>query len=984
MGKIFTKHSVFIRSFRLVIVYAVISLIWIYTSDLFLEQLNLSVKVLTEISIFKGALFVLVTSLVIYYVIKRTQVIDNNYKLLFRNNPQPMWIYDLNSLAFLEVNDAAVSHYGFSRTEFSKMTLKDIRPPEDIELLLADLAKAAPDINPEGIWRHRKKNGEIIFADITSHKVTFNNRAARLVLAMDVTAKKMAEERLLKSEQQYKKLFENNLLGVYISTIDGKLIDCNFAFVKMYGYSSKEEVLQIPAVNFHQDDTGRHKFLEELKSNGYLVNYESLTDRKDGTKIWTLENVILLENNLIQGTIIDITERRTAILEVERLNRVYALLSNTNQAIVRIDDRQELFENICRIAVEDGKFKMAWIGFLNTSSNKVEIVAHAGEVNNYVRNLELDLNDEIRGNGPVGRVFKSSSYYIVNDIENDESMVPWKEAAKSAGYKSSSSLPIKVDGVVKGVLTLYADQTNFFHSQEILLLEEMAMDISFALEFNKSEAERKRAEAEMRVSEKRFSTVFSLSPVAISIQDEKNLFVNVNEAFLKLTGYSREEIIGKRGKDLGLWADQNEAMKVDQEFHSQGVLRNIEFRFRKKSGETGVGIMSAEEIILEGRPANITTVMDITVRKKTEERIKILTRSVEQSPAAIIITDRNANIEFVNSKFTEMTGYTAEEVIGKNPRILSSGQTPQDNYLELWDSLIEKKEWHGEFLNKKKNGELFWQEANISPILNENGDIAYFVAVQEDITPRKRMIEELVIAKKRAEELNKLKSNFLANMSHELRTPMVGILGGTEYLKEEESLTEIRRIAEIINNSGNRLMRTLNQILDLSSIESNERQININRVNVVDVAMESIILYKAAAAKANLTLEMDIKHEMAEAEIDENLLMQIIDNLINNAIKFTKKGGIVVEVCREQVEGRPYVAVRVIDTGIGISKENQEIIFEEFRQASEGMQRKFQGTGLGLTIAKKFTEIMGGEISVSSELNKGTTFTVRLPAVSSD
>ncbi|MEJ2618520.1 MAG: PAS domain S-box protein, partial [Ignavibacteriaceae bacterium] len=229
----------------------------------------------------------------------------------------------------------------------------------------------------------------------------------------------------------------------------------------------------------------------------------------------------------------------------------------------------------------------------------------------------------------------------------------------------------------------------------------------------------------------------------------------------------------------------------------------------------------------------ITSIEDITFMKKAEEQILKLSRAVEQSPASIIITSVEGKIEYVNPKFEKVTGYSFNEVAGENPRILSSGLLKSSEYKMLWDTILSGNDWTGEFQNKKKNGELYWASALISPVKDPEGKIIYFLGMQEDITERKKTEFELIRSKEKAEEMNRLKSVFLANMSHELRTPMVGILGFAQILKEQLADTSNAEMAELLIKSGKRLLTTLESILEFSQLES--KQIYINNVKI-DVA----------------------------------------------------------------------------------------------------------------------------------------------------
>jgi signal transduction histidine kinase len=248
-----------------------------------------------------------------------------------------------------------------------------------------------------------------------------------------------------------------------------------------------------------------------------------------------------------------------------------------------------------------------------------------------------------------------------------------------------------------------------------------------------------------------------------------------------------------------------------------------------------------------------------------------------------------------------------------------------------------------------------------------------------DVTERKKAIEALIAAKEKAEEMDRLKTNFLANMSHELRTPLIGILGFSEMLTENLAGTPEEEFAKVIHTSGNRLHETLNKILDLTQIESQKLTVNNSEIEVVKKVTEEVKLFAKAAEQKGLTIKIESSADYIVAEIDETLLRQTLNNLLSNAVKYTNQGGITVKLKSELTPETGIVEIAVSDTGIGISKQNQIYIWEAFRQESEGFGRDFEGTGLGLTIAKKFIERLGGEILLESEEGNGSTFTIRIP-----
>ena len=295
----------------------------------------------------------------------------------------------------------------------------------------------------------------------------------------------------------------------------------------------------------------------------------------------------------------------------------------------------------------------------------------------------------------------------------------------------------------------------------------------------------------------------------------------------------------------------------------------------------------------------------------------------------------------------------------------------------MWDTILSGNDWQGEFHNKTKNGDMYWESASVSPIQNEKGEITHFIAIKEDITEKKKMIEDIINAKEKAEESNKIKSHFLANMSHELRTPLVGILGFAELLSFDDKDPNHLEMIQTILNSGNRLMETLNSILDISRIESGKEELKLSEVNLNEVLHESVNLFHSVSKQKELFLDLSLPTQEIYINSDRDMLLKIFNNLISNAIKYTIKGGVYVKCKLNNSSGS--IVVDVIDTGVGISKEFQNIIFEPFRQASEGYSRKFEGTGLGLSLAKKYIEMLNGNITIVSAPGKGSTFTITLP-----
>jgi PAS domain S-box-containing protein len=358
---------------------------------------------------------------------------------------------------------------------------------------------------------------------------------------------------------------------------------------------------------------------------------------------------------------------------------------------------------------------------------------------------------------------------------------------------------------------------------------------------------------------------------------------------------------------------------------------------------------------------------------------RIFVAIVEESPTSVMITDPLGNIEYVNGKFALLTGYSRDEVIGRNPRFLKSGIQPPAVYTNLWRTIAGGGEWRGELCNRKKSGELYWELAAISAIRDADGEIAHYLAVKEDITDRKAMEDLLWHAKATAEAANKAKSRFLADMSHELRTPLNSILGFSQLLELQggESLTgKQREYLRWIREGGEHLLDMVNDVLDLSKVEAGKIELEKEPFDPTALIRRVLTTVRSLAAKKHLRIETSLPEDGAVLDADEVRIKQVLYNLLSNAIKFTEREKrIGVEAHAEERELR----ITVWDEGIGIPDNDLVKIFEPYAQSRAA--HRGEGTGLGLAIVKRLVELHGGSISVESEVGKGSRFTVRLPGL---
>lgn len=400
----------------------------------------------------------------------------------------------------------------------------------------------------------------------------------------------------------------------------------------------------------------------------------------------------------------------------------------------------------------------------------------------------------------------------------------------------------------------------------------------------------------------------------------------------------------------------------------------------------------------------VVVLRDISARRQAEAQISLQAAALESAANAILITSRKGEITWCNPAFTLLTGYKAEDVLGKNPRILKSGAQPPELYAELWKTILAGQVWQGEVTNQRKDGSLYEEEMTITPVRDTRGEISHFIAIKLDVSARKRTEEEirklnealeqrvrdrtveLELANREldsrrleAERASKFKDQFLSTMSHELRTPLNAVLGFSELLADEMygPLNENqRRYLGHIHNGGQHLVRLVNEVLDLSRIEAGRMELVPEDLAIEPIFAEALETVRALVDQKSLQMSHEIEPGLM-VRADATHFRQILLNLLGNAIKFTPAGGCIMLKARRE-EGS--IRMDVCDTGPGIPLEEQDKIFEAFYRLNQG-DMAVEGTGLGLAITQRLVEMQGGHLGVESKVGKGSCFFFYFPAV---
>ncbi len=389
-------------------------------------------------------------------------------------------------------------------------------------------------------------------------------------------------------------------------------------------------------------------------------------------------------------------------------------------------------------------------------------------------------------------------------------------------------------------------------------------------------------------------------------------------------------------------------------------------------GALGLGFIFARRLSLALAQAE-------RLREETRKLALVASRTYN----GVIITDASGRIEWTNPAFTRITGYSAEEVVGKAPDALLSGPgTAATSRGEQASARRENRGFQVEMLNYRKDGTQFWALVDGQPVLDSEGRVLNFLVVQVDITKRKQAEEELLVAREAADQANRTKSAFLANMSHELRTPMNAIIGYSEMLVEEaRDLGQESFIPDLnkIHSAGKHLLGLINDVLDLSKIEAGKMTLYLEDFAIPAMIAEVAATIQPLVEKNANRLVVVCPPDLGSMRADVTKIRQTLFNLLSNAAKFTHEGTITLTAARESGDGGEFVAFRVADTGIGMTPAQLGKLFNAFVQADASTTRKYGGTGLGLAISRKFCQLMGGDITVASELGKGTVFTAMVP-----
>ncbi len=494
----------------------------------------------------------------------------------------------------------------------------------------------------------------------------------------------------------------------------------------------------------------------------------------------------------------------------------------------------------------------------------------------------------------------------------------------------------------------------------------------------KEEKKRKAVENILIESEKRFRTMFELSPAGIILIDENGTIIEVNSAFCKTLGYSRKELLSNNVRLFCSPGYDNEIEENIAKILSGKTLRHEVINVKKDGSICEFELYETMITLPHGNPGILSVSNDISDKKRSQEKMRTLSLALESISECVSITDYSNRIIFVNNSFCRTYGYTSGELIGKD---ISMVRSKMNNNEPVNNIILDTMNggWNGELINIKKDGTVFPIELSTSPIVDENGKTIALIGIANDIFERKKVQQELILAKEKAEGSDKLKSAFLTNMSHELRTPLNAIIGFSGLMTANCADKEFVENLKIISNSGQHLLGLVEEILDISMIETGHIKIVQEKTELHSTLKEvKDIIHgerlKENKAEIDLILNLDNRSDEFYIVTDPGKLKQVLINLLKNALKFTEKGFIEFGYDHIYEGQQKLLKFYVKDTGIGIEDKYHDVIFNIFRQIDDSHTRKYSGTGIGLSIAKRIVEMLGGKIWLESESGKGSVF----------
>jgi len=778
----------------------------------------------------------------------------------------------------------------------------------------------------------------------------------------------------MKTEHQFRNRLDTLLEGIQI-------IDYNWRYVYLndimedQSKTSREELIghtvmeKFPGI----ENTQLFLKLQQCMTDRQLQRFENKFDYPDSTTRWFDLCVQPAEEGICILSL-DITAYKESEEKVVKVKSLYAFLSQINQSIVHLTNEKDLFKKACNIALEFGKFKMAWIGIFNDNSESITLVEQCG-IEKEV--LSFLLNAEITANSEMLHVLQTGNYSVCHDVENDLQNELLRQYALEHGILSFIILPLRKEGKIIGTFNLYSEKTHFTGREEILLLEEVVTDISFAL--NNFEKERRHRETETIVieNEKRFRALIEKSDDMKTLATSQGMLLYGSPSVTKVLGYDLKTMVNTslfnlvHPNDLADFAEKRKDL-----LKKPGASFIFETRFRHFDGRWIWCEGSATNMLEEsGVQAIVSNFRDISEKKRAEKQAEFdknnTSALINNTDDLMWSVDTEMNLITSNRAFDYLMKRIYGKILAKGESILRPELLKEDErrrYETLYLKALSGKTFRQNLRLTLPNGN--WSEISFSPIA-KGKDVVGVACHARDMTQRIKTELALERQNKALTKTNFELDRFVYSVSHDLRSPLTSILGLLSFIEEESNETDTLEHASMIRSGINRLDGFIKNILNYS-------RNNRTEIEIVAIPLQQTILNVFEALRYNKEADqIDFQVDITEEEpffSDKQALHTLVENIVSNAIKFHNINSDVSFIRVSGASTAGYLDLILEDNGIGIPKEHQDKIFNMFFRAAA----EIDGSGIGLYIVKEIVHKLNGTINVESEPGRGTAFHIRL------
>lgn len=696
------------------------------------------------------------------------------YALLMENIRDAVISTDAD-LHILSWNKGAEEMYGWSEAEVIGKVITELLPTEsgrDAYTQKINIARREGFVQSEEMRTTKDGRRIAVFITISVMYDESGQITGMMSVTKDITKLKQLEAELKRGNDRLEAELESKgheLSAVFDRVTDGVFfLDTRFRYV----FANKQFCKMVNRLP--EDLLGKNiwELFPEIMGTDTQKNFEKsfacqtnivLEDIFSPTNIWHESRIYPSEEGMMVY-VRDITEAKRYERSLQKKSRLYQFISHINQMIVRVKDEETLFQDACDIAIGIGSFKMAWVGKLNEDTGRVDPIKFAGDENGYLSRISVfAFNKNRAGAGPTGRSLREGKYVVCNNIESDPAMEAFREEALALGYRSSISLPLFREGTIWGSFSLYSPVKDFFDEAEIALLLETAGDMTFALEVIDKEKKRLQIETELLLMNERFDSVTNATNDVIW---DWNLLTNEiwwNENYKNYFGTdpSSSEL------DITYWQehihpdDRQEILDTLQTAINSGAVSwSGYYRYiRDDKKELFIYDRGLIQHDADGNACRmIGSMMDLTKLHQSEQEVRDYKWALDKS-AIVAITDQKGTILHVNENFCSISKFTAQELIGRDHRLVNSGYHPKSFFASMWATIGTGKIWKGEVCNKAKDGTLYWVDATIVPFLNERGKPYQYLAIRWDITEKKKALSEIVMMNEMYENVAKATSD---------------------------------------------------------------------------------------------------------------------------------------------------------------------------------------------------------------------------------